>query len=447
MSHRRMSPGMLLGNRYRLEDLVAEVDAARLWRATDTILARDVRIQAVAEDDPRAPAMLTAARTSVRVDDPRLLQVLDCVEGDGLAWVVTEWDDGTSLATLLEAGPLAPDQAAWIGREVAETLTHAHAVGLTHGELAPENIWVSNAGSVRVAGFMVNATLSPPRELPAHMHGPAADLWDAASVLYAGLTARWPGLSPSAVPPPPIGTDDLPLRPRQVRAGIPRGLDRICDQALRHHDANTFGLRTAVELAAALSDYIGDPALLSPAADPAAPADPAVAGPARPDYAAALSTEVLDAIATGAVTDDEDDLPDTAASSIIFDDDVDGPARPPAHLPTTAPTATEPADWSAPAPPPPPTLSPGEAATPHVISGPLFAEHDRRVPAAHPNAHANVHGGSALGDDFWPFDTDATPPPPVGRRGSRGTRVVVTCVFLAAVLVAIMVAFDLGKLM
>ena len=50
------------------------------------------------------------------------------------------------------------------------------------------------------------------------------DVVDLAAILYAGLTGRWPGISPSSVPDAPRDQRG-PLRPRQVRAGVPRLLD------------------------------------------------------------------------------------------------------------------------------------------------------------------------------------------------------------------------------
>jgi hypothetical protein len=72
-----MIPGALLGGRYRLDDLLDDIDGARFWRATDTVLARSVAVHALDESDPRVDAMLEGARVSATVTDPHLLRVLD----------------------------------------------------------------------------------------------------------------------------------------------------------------------------------------------------------------------------------------------------------------------------------------------------------------------------------------------------------------------------------
>ena len=80
-----------------------------------------------------------------------------------------------------------------------------------------------------------------------------------AGILYAALTGRWPGVARSAVPKAPRESR-RPLRPRQVRAGVPRTLDAICERVL-HKEASQHAMpiETAHEIAAALADYVGDP--------------------------------------------------------------------------------------------------------------------------------------------------------------------------------------------
>ncbi len=59
---RSMHPGMLLGDRYRLDDLLTDIGGARFWRATDQVLDRSVAVHTVSTDDPCAETLLTAAR-------------------------------------------------------------------------------------------------------------------------------------------------------------------------------------------------------------------------------------------------------------------------------------------------------------------------------------------------------------------------------------------------
>src|SRR5690606_11682125 len=81
---------------------------------------------------------------------------------------------------------------------------------------------------------------------------------DLVAVLYAALTGRWPGNSHCPMPAAPSG-HGLVLRPRQVRAGVPRVLDQLCDGVLNPAHAVPGQTPTdAASLAAALFDFVGD---------------------------------------------------------------------------------------------------------------------------------------------------------------------------------------------
>ncbi|HET7357673.1 MAG TPA: protein kinase family protein [Nocardioidaceae bacterium] len=262
MAEKPIGPGTVLAGRFRLEDLLQENGGARFWRACDLTLARNVAVHVVGADDERADTLLAAARASATVTDGHILRVLDAAEEHGVAYVVNEWGSGVSLDRMLNEGPLSPRRAAWVVKEVADALDTAHRNGVAHGRLIPENVMVSEAGAVKLIGFVVDGVLNGARSRDGAtgFGDQASDVTNLAALLYAGLVARWPGTEPSVVPPAPT-EHGHPLRPRQVRAGIPRPLDAICDRVLNPNQPHRHmvPVETAQEVAAALSDFIGDP--------------------------------------------------------------------------------------------------------------------------------------------------------------------------------------------
>jgi len=152
--------GDVLADRYRLVDLLSESGGGRFWRAHDRILERHVALHVIAADDPRADLLLDAARRSATVLDHRILRVLDAERIGAFCFVVNEWGSGTSLDIMLASnGPLSPRRGAWLVSEVADSIAVAHANGVAHGLLSPENVLLENAGSVRIIGFCVDAAL------------------------------------------------------------------------------------------------------------------------------------------------------------------------------------------------------------------------------------------------------------------------------------------------
>ena len=213
----RLRAGDVLAGRYLVADLLGESRGGRFWRAEDQVLARHVALHVIAADDERADGLLEAARLSATVHDRRILRVLDADRVDGLCFVVNEWGAGSSLDIMLARdGPLSPRRAAHLVAEAAAVTAAAHDADVAHGRLAPENLLVDHHGSVRIIGLAVEAALwgLPPGRT-------SSDVTDLAALLYAGLTGRWCGVSRSAVPPAhQVG--GRVLRPRKVRAGVPR---------------------------------------------------------------------------------------------------------------------------------------------------------------------------------------------------------------------------------
>jgi hypothetical protein len=456
----------VVGGRYRLEDLLSEHHGARFWRATDTVLARSVAVHALPSSDPRAAGVLDAARRSARVTDPHFLRVLDCDDDEGLTWVVNEWGEGASLDVMLERSTLPPTRAAWLSREVAEAIAAAHAQGLAHGRLNPESVLVTDAGSVKVIGFIVNAAFEGPAPVhPAYgaLGAREADVIDLAGILYAALTGRWPGAAPSAVPAAPRD-GRRPLRPRQVRAGVPRTLDAICDRVLHKEAAqHALAIETAHEIAAALSDYVGDPAAAAPVDVPSMYAEP---DPPPPDPPRPAQHQPESADPTVPVTEPKDQPVDGQPQ----DQGPDPEATMAAAAPIWTEELVEPEIWV----PAPPTAQQGLPPMAAPAPRPLFSEHERRVPPGAPpppppapppgpgtgspsaGTSTSSAGGArdgrtdpatdtGTGSRYWPFDDPEDTGSFSGKEGRSWLKLAAFVALCVALLVGTFVAFDLTR--
>lgn len=259
VTDRVVAPGSTLAGRYRIEDLVGESAGSKTWRAFDLVLNRSVGVQMLDANDLRCPAFLDAARRSTRATDPRILPVLDVAEDDdGVAYTIREWARAVPLATLLQEGPLDNRRSANVVSELADALATAHEVGVQHRRLDLTSVLVKDTGAVRINGLATDQALAT-QWVPSQRAGAgssthaspagtndtaaqyAAELADVRSlgrILYACLVARWPGSSDLGLPSAPTEHGRL-LRPRQVRAGVSRDIDTICDRILgeppRHH--------------------------------------------------------------------------------------------------------------------------------------------------------------------------------------------------------------------
>ena len=273
-------PGTRLGGRYRLEDRVNASSGWAAWKAIDETLARPVTVLTFARGFPRITDVVTAARAASRLTDARLAQVFDVEEDWDHAYVVMEWVAGDSLEDLLADGPLDPGQGAEIIAQGAEALAVAHAAGVAHLCLKPDSLRWTAGGGVKVVGLGIDAALSG-----VTADDPAlADTRGLGKLLYAALTAHWPGGEWPSLPPAPE-TDGHPCSPRQVRAGVPAGIDDVaCRVLYERGGGGNPPVTTPAMLATALNRVIPAPAAPPPVPHSSYGTGPATLTPGPPSY-------------------------------------------------------------------------------------------------------------------------------------------------------------------
>ncbi|WP_327328025.1 protein kinase [Streptomyces sp. NBC_01210] len=213
----------VIDGRFELEARLGGGGMGMVWRARDLVLDRAVALKEVrpsdpglAEYDPEAAAMLRArvlreARALARVDHPNVVTIHHVVDDGGLAypWLVMELVTGGSLQDRLDKGPMAPVEAARLGREVLAALRAAHDVGIQHRDVKPANVLLRPDGRPVLTDFgiaairettVLTATGSiigtpdymAPERISGDDGGPASDLWSLAMMLYVAVEGNNP---------------------------------------------------------------------------------------------------------------------------------------------------------------------------------------------------------------------------------------------------------------
>lgn len=245
MSTSVIEPGTRLAGRYRLEERISDSGGSSLWKAIDEILARAVAVRTFEPGFPRVSEVVTSARAASRLTDPRLTQVFDADDTGESAYVVSEWVVGEPLEQMLGKAPLEPGRAATLLYEAAEAIAAAHAAGLAHLCLTPRDLVWTTGGTVKLLGVATDAVLGD-----RYADDPAAeDVRGLGRMLYAALTAHWPGDKGSDLPAAPEA-GGVPYAPRQVQAGISHGVDAIVCRCLGLGESEP--LATPADLAKAL---------------------------------------------------------------------------------------------------------------------------------------------------------------------------------------------------
>jgi hypothetical protein len=227
--------GSLLARRYRLEERVRTGPDGSLWRAIDETLDRQVSIRVIRPGHRYTADVVDAARRAALVEDARLVRVLDVGDSAGTAYIVSEYLSGRTLEDLLVVGPIPAETVRRVIGEAAQALDRASARGLHHLRLTPSSLVIAPDGTIKVVGTAVEAALAGAEQDEDPVGAARTDAIGLVSVLYAGLSGRWPGPADGPLGPAPRITGRA-VPPGDLVAGVPADLDTLCAVTLGPHD-------------------------------------------------------------------------------------------------------------------------------------------------------------------------------------------------------------------
>jgi tetratricopeptide (TPR) repeat protein/TolB-like protein len=152
----RLADGSMLGP-YRVEAFIARGGMGDVYRATDTRLRRPVAIKVLAQtktgDPHRVARFMHEARTTASLDHPHIVKVYDVGHVEGRTYLVAEFLEGETLRARIARGPMSADDVRRIAVEIAKGLQAAHAAGVVHRDLKPDNIFLTSAGPTKILDF------------------------------------------------------------------------------------------------------------------------------------------------------------------------------------------------------------------------------------------------------------------------------------------------------
>ena len=249
-----MNVEALAGGRYRIEDVLGRGGMAAVYRARDAELERPVAVKVLAEHLADQPGFhdrfLREAKLAAQLSHPNIVQVFDVGEEDGAPFIVMECVEGSTLADeLKERGRLDPDEVVDLALQICGGLEHAHAAGVVHRDIKPQNLLLRPDGTVKIADFGIAraaestrltqmgsvlgtaAYLSPEQALGEEVTA-AADLYSLGCVLYELLTGRTPYVF-STLPELVVKHREEAIPPvRELRPDVPERLEAAIMHAL-----------------------------------------------------------------------------------------------------------------------------------------------------------------------------------------------------------------------
>ncbi|MEQ1572087.1 MAG: serine/threonine-protein kinase, partial [Myxococcota bacterium] len=143
--------------RYELLEQIGEGGMASVWRAHDRRLGVERAVKLMRPQLTSASARTRfdrEARLMARLEHPHVVPVHD-VGSDGDVWymVMSLLRSGSVAGHVDAFGPLAPRQACQVVQSVLDALQAAHAAGIVHRDVKPQNVLIDDRGEVRLADF------------------------------------------------------------------------------------------------------------------------------------------------------------------------------------------------------------------------------------------------------------------------------------------------------
>lgn len=253
---------------FRIVRLLGRGGMGVVYQAIDLELERDVALKflssprsGTARDEVR---FRREAQATAALDHPNIGTVYEIGEHEDRRFIAMAFYDGEALAARLNGRPghrLPAGEAVAIAGQLASALAAAHAVGVVHRDLKPDNVMILRDGRVKLLDFGLAKWVESPtvteKEFAvgtaAYMapeqfrgeSGPAADLWALGAVLYEMLAGQRPfGGERKGMVHAILHEDPAPLR--EIRPDVPPALERIAVRCLAKEPSGRFG--SAVEI-------------------------------------------------------------------------------------------------------------------------------------------------------------------------------------------------------
>ncbi|MCA2225827.1 serine/threonine-protein kinase [Nonomuraea aurantiaca] len=206
----------LLAERYELIAPLGRGTMGTVWRARDRALGREVAVKEIRQDpglteEQRAELrerMVREGRIAARINHPSVAAIHDVLIHDNSPWIIMELIEARSLEQVIDdEGPLPPRLVAEIGVDLLGALRAAHSQGITHRDVKPGNVLITESGRVVLTDFGIakaegdsrltktgmvigSPGYTAPERARGEYTGPESDVWSLGATLYFAVEGR-----------------------------------------------------------------------------------------------------------------------------------------------------------------------------------------------------------------------------------------------------------------
>jgi tetratricopeptide (TPR) repeat protein/predicted Ser/Thr protein kinase len=272
-----LTPGYLLAQRYEVLGLLGEGGMGAVYKARDVELGRMVALKVIRRELAGNRAILDRFKQELilatQVTHKNVVRIYDLGEAAGTKFISMEFVEGEDLRTLIhQRTKLPPQEAVEIIEQVCRALEAAHAVGVIHRDLKPQNIMRDKSGRILVMDFGLARTLEgdgmtqtgalvgtmeymSPEQALAQSLDQRSDVFSVGLIFYELLTGQTPFRADSALASLIKRTQERVVPVTEFDRTIPVALSQIVSRCLERDVEIRY--QSAVQLLADLELWQG----------------------------------------------------------------------------------------------------------------------------------------------------------------------------------------------
>jgi len=285
--------GTTIDGRYVVDKRLGEGGMGVVYLARHRVIDRKVALKILraefARDQEIVERFLQEAKTASSIGNPHIVDIHDFgVLDDGSTYFAMEFLDGVTIASLLHRqGPLPVPRMVNIALQTSRALAAAHAQGIVHRDMKPENVFlvgeltrptakiidfgISKSGDTggtnltKTGMIMGTPSFMAPEQARGERVNHLVDVYAVGAILYTLLTGKRPFDKPDATATLTAVLIEEPPRPRSIEPSIPDGLEAVIQKAMAKAPGERFP--TLEQLERALEPWevsVGPASMLPP---------------------------------------------------------------------------------------------------------------------------------------------------------------------------------------
>ena len=274
--------GKRLDGRYSIEGLVGVGGMANVYRGTDLKTGNPIAVKVLKEEFLDNEELVRRFKNESKaisiLDHPNIVKVYDVSVTDKLQYIVMEYVDGITLKEYLRqrGGALTWKEAVYFASQVLSALQHAHAKGIIHRDVKPQNIMLLANGSIKMMDFGIarfsraqSQTVSDkaigsvhyisPEQAKGERTDARTDIYSVGVMLYEMLSGKLPFDGDGAVSIAIMQISDKARPLAEVAPDVPEGIRQITEKAMEKDPAKRF--QSAAEMLDAIETFKKNPSI------------------------------------------------------------------------------------------------------------------------------------------------------------------------------------------